>query len=401
MNQEFNHNYDVVIVGAGPAGSICAKYLAEKGVKVIVIEKKQEIGTPKRCAEGIVMKSLEKFGVSSIDRWATNKINGLSIYSPNEKRTDLKWETTVGYVLERKIFEKFLAVDAINAGAKYMVKTRAIEVLKENNKICGIKAEFMGDEFIINSKIVIAADGVDSKIARSAGIKTPNKLADYHSGFQYEMAGLKNYDNGMIQTYFGNKIAPKGYIWIFPKGDGIANVGIGIIGTESSGEARAKDYLDKFIENHPAIFEDASPVEINAGGIPVSSMTDSFVDDNFMIIGDAAQLVNPIHGGGIALAMESGKIAAEVAADALNDGDLSREKLYKYEKIWRENKGVKLQKLLRLRLAMEKLTDKDFELLSGVLSDEDINKLTEGKYKFLLKLLAKNPRTLFLLRKFI
>jgi len=393
-----NYNYDVVIVGAGPAGSICARYLAENNVKVMVVEKKQEIGTPKRCGEGIVTKS---FDFDMDERWITSDIDGLSLYSPGGKRLDVVSEVSKGHVIERKIFEKFLARDAINAGAKYMVKTRAIEVIKTDGKISGIRAEFMGDEFNINSKLVIAADGVDSKIAKSAGLNTLNKLADYHSGFQYEMAGLKNYDLNMIHTYFGSEIAPNGYLWIFPKGEGIANVGIAILGERQTTGARAKDYLDKFIENHPEIFEGASPIEINAGGVPVSSSVEAFVDDNFMIIGDAAQQVNPIHGGGISIAMNSGKLAAEVAAEALKEGDLSKEKLYKYEKIWRETTGVKMQKLMRLRKAIEKLADDDIEVLTDALSGADITRLTDGKFKFLLKLLSKNPRTLLLLRKFI
>jgi len=395
------YDYDVVIVGAGPAGSICAKYLAEKKLKVLVVEKRQEIGTPKRCAEGINYDRLKNVGLTPDPRWATSEIHGAVVFSPKGKRIDMKWEKPMGCVLERKIFEKFIAADAIKAGAKYMVKTRATEVLKENGKVSGIKAEHMGREFEIKSRLVIAADGVDSKIARSAGIKTLNKLTDYHSGFQYEMAGLKNYDETMLQIYFGNDVAPKGYVWIFPKYEGVANVGIGILGKESSDGKRARDYLDRFIEKNPEIFGDASPIEINAGGVPVSASVGTFVDDNFMIIGDAAQLVNPIHGGGISIAMNSGKIAAEVACDALKEGSPSKDKLYKYEKIWRETVGVKMQKLLRLRMALEKLSDDDLELLAGVLSGEDITKLTEGKYKFLLTLLAKNPKTVLLLKKFM
>ncbi|ODS40303.1 hypothetical protein BEH94_00320 [Candidatus Altiarchaeales archaeon WOR_SM1_SCG] len=396
-----NYNYDVVIVGAGPAGSTCARHLAENNIKVLVVEKKQEIGTPKRCAEGLNYRGLKNAGLEPDPRWATSEIQGVSLYSPGEKNIEMKWAGAMGCVLERKIFEKFLARDAINAGARYMVKTRAIEVLKENGKISGIKAEFMGKEFNINAKLVIAADGVESGIAKSAGIKTLNKLTDYISGFQYEMAGLKNYDENLLHVFFGNEVAPKGYAWIFPKGEGVANIGIGILGKESSDKNRAKDYLDKFIEKHPGIFEDASPIEINAGGVPVSSAVETFVADNFMIIGDSAQLVNPIHGGGIDIAMNSAKIAAGVAAEALKEGDLSKEKLYGYEKTWRETTGVKMQKLLRLRMVLEKLTDNDFELLADVLSGEDIVKLTVGKFKFLLKLLSKNPRTLLLLRKFI
>ncbi|PKP61352.1 MAG: digeranylgeranylglycerophospholipid reductase [Candidatus Altiarchaeales archaeon HGW-Altiarchaeales-1] len=399
MNEKYD--YDVVIVGAGPAGSICARYLAEKGVKVLVVEKRQEIGAPKRCGEGIVVESLEGFNFDPNANWITNKIHGFSIYSPNRKRVSMSWNEPKGWIVERKIFEKYLAVDAINAGARYMVKTRAIEIMKEGEKIYGVKVENMGDKFEIRSKIVIAADGVDSKIAKSAGINTVNKLSDYHSGFQYEMAGVKNCDSKQIHIYVGNTVAPKGYIWIFPKGERVANVGIVILAKESSDKRRAKDYLDKFIETHSEIFEGASPIEINAGGVPVSGAVETFVHDNFMIIGDAAQLVNPIHGGGIVLAMNSGNIAAEVASEALKEGNTSKEKLYRYEKIWRETIGVKMQKLLQIRMVIEKLSDDDFNLLGDILSGEDVTKLIGGKYKFVLNMLVKNPKAMLLLNKFM
>ena len=394
-------NYDVVVVGAGPAGSIAARDIAKGGFSVLVVEKKQEIGTPKRCAEGINYDGLKNVGIEPDPAWAKSNIKGVAVYSPKDKRIDLKWDRGMGCVLERKIFEKFLAREAIKAGARYMVKTRAKGVIKNNGRISGIIADFMGDEFTVNSRLVIAADGVDSLIAKSAGINTLNKLTDYHSGFQYEMAGLKNYDDNLLYIYFGNDVAPKGYVWIFPKGKGTANVGIGILAKESSDGKRAKDYLDEFIENHPRIFESASPVEINAGGVPVSSAVENFVSDNFMIIGDAAQQVNPIHGGGIAIAMDSAKIAAQIAHEALKDNDLSNENLKRYEEIWHNSVGVKMKKLLKLRMALEKLTDDDLELLADVLSGEDIIKLTQGKYKFFLKMLGKNPRTLLLLKKFM
>lgn len=393
-------DYDAVVVGAGPAGSIAARVLAEKGVKTLVVEKKQEIGTPKRCAEGISINGLEKIGLKPDPRWATNEINGSIVYSPSGRRVTCKF--TKGYILERKIFEKHLAMNAIRAGARYMVKTRALEVIKENEKVTGIRAEFMGEEFEINSKLLIAADGVDSKIAKSAGIDTTNKMSDYHSGFQYEMAGLNLEQRNILHVYFGCDIAPKGYIWIFPKGEDIANVGIGILASKSEEGNRAKDYLDRFIDSHGEIFRNSSPIEINAGGIPVSSSLDTFVMDGLMLVGDAAHQVNPIHGGGIAIAMKAAELCAEVGAEAIKEGNVSRERLYEYETTWKETEGAKLQKLFRMRAFLEKLEDKDFERFAEILSGEDIMKLIDAKYKFLLKIFVrKAPQVLPLARKFL
>ncbi len=416
-----NKSCDVVIVGAGPAGSIAARDIAKAGFDVLVVERKQEIGPPKRCAEGINVRGLLNVGVKPDPRWAAKGIYGAVIYFPNGKSLKIDQrkvpddvmdaiysgekkpalEPATGYVLERKIFEKHLAADAIRAGARYMVKTRALDVIKDGGKIAGITAEQMGEKFEIRSKIVVAADGVDSRIAKSAGINTTNKLSDYHSGFQYEMAGL-NIDPDVLHIFFGNSLAPKGYVWIFPKGQDVANVGIGILGSMSEDGKRAKDYLDKFIESRPEVFKNASAIEMNAGGVPVSSSIETFVADNFMIIGDAAQLVNPIHGGGIAIAMNSGALCAKAAVEALKENDTSREKLYAYEKKWRETDGVKMKKLLKLRAFLEKLTDEDMNKAADIVSGEDITKLTDGNYRFLFKtLLTKAPSLLSLAKKFL
>jgi len=384
------NEYDVIIVGAGPAGSIAARVIAKNSHRVLVLDKKQEIGTPKRCAEGLNAAGLERVGLKPDPRWVVNKVNGAAIYSPSGKSIRVAFRDFVGYVLERKIFEKHLAADAIRKGARYMVKTHATGVIKEDGFVKGVEANYMGRELKLKAKIVIAADGVDSRIARSAGIDTRNPMKDYHSGFQYEMAGVNLEEIDWLRIYFGEKIAPKGYVWIFPKGRDVANVGVGVLSTFSGDGRRAQDYLDRFIESHPEIFRNASPIEINAGGVPVGYCIDKAVDNGFMVVGDAAHQVNPIHGGGIAIAMESAKIAGEVASKALSKGDVSKETLCEYQKRWEEEFSGKIKRLLKLRTVLEKVNDDDFEMLADTLSGDDITKLTDGKYMFLLKTLAKN-----------
>ena len=159
-------------------------------------------------------------------------------------------------------------------------------------------------------------------------------------------------------------MAPKGYVWIFPKGDNVSNVGIGLLAKHSSWGHRAQDYLDRWIEDNPQYFQNASVTELNGSGIPVSSRVPEPVGDGVMLVGDAAQLVNPIHGGGIIIAMRAAMIAARVGGAALKAGDVTKPALMPYvEEYWTKDEGAVTEKLLRLRYFSENLSDKDFERL--------------------------------------
>ncbi|MBN2518137.1 MAG: NAD(P)/FAD-dependent oxidoreductase, partial [Candidatus Altiarchaeota archaeon] len=217
----------------------------------------------------------------------------------------------------------------------------------------------------------------------------------------YEMAGVSGLDMEKIQMWFGSEIAPKGYLWLFPKGDDLANVGIGILSTENE-KRSAREWLESFIYKHPEYFKEASPVEVNSGCVPVLGvMKDSFVADNLMLVGDSAQMVNPIHGGGISTNLYAAQIAGRVAAEAIKSKDTSREKLFAYEREWRETDGVRMEKLLKLRMFFEKLSDKDLDFFADILRGEDLMKMQEGKIKFLLKMLFKHPRLLNQARKYL
>jgi digeranylgeranylglycerophospholipid reductase len=395
------YDVDVAIVGAGPAGSIAARELARKNFNVLVLEKRQEIGAPKRCAEGINIIGLHAVGLEPNPKWARQEIKGAILYSPKMREVTISGGNMCGYVVERKVFEKFLATDAIKSGAKYLVKTTVTDVLKEGGKVVGVKADYMGEEITVRSKLVIAADGVDSMTAKRAGINTVNKMTDYHSGFQYEMAGV-DAEMGKLHLFFGNVIAPNGYIWIFPKGDTVANVGIGIVGARSEEGKRAKDLLDKFIKANPRFFGKASPIEVNGGGIPVAVQVKTFVGDGIMVVGDAAHQVNPIHGGGIAIAMKAAQLAAKVAAEALTEGDMSAKRLIEYDKEWFAGDGVRVNKLLKLRNFVEKLDDNELETLADIMSGDEILGLTSGNNMLMLKaIMTKAPKLLPLAKKFL
>jgi len=353
-----DYEYDAIVVGAGPAGSMTAKVMAEKGMDVLVLEKDAEIGSPKRCAEGLSMRGFERAGLKYSPKYCAQDIKGLVLWAPNGKSVRFAKDETWGYVLERKVFEKHLAKDAIKAGADYMVRTAVYDLLRDKaNRPAGVKARYLGEEVEFSAPLIIGADGTESKVGRMAGLRTVNKTMDYISGFQYEMAGCEGIDMDKIHMWFGTRITPKGYLWAFPKGDDLINIGIGIISTENAVRS-AREYLDDFIKSHPEHFKNASPVEVNAGGIPVcGKIDDPFVDDNIMLVGDSAHQVSPIHGGGMSTNLYAAQIAGRVAAEAHDKGDYSAKRLGGYEREWRETDGKKMIKHLKVRHFIESLTE--------------------------------------------
>lgn len=203
-------HYAVVVVGCGPAGLMAAKILAEKKVNVLALDKKQEIGVPVRCGEGLGMGWFNRLGLTPNPAWAVQPIEGAALWSPKGKKISIRFGKTSGYVLERRMFEKYLAREAALAGAKIIVKHHVTSCERKNGKV-ELTIKSLGEESKISANIVIAADGVDSLTARRLGLNTVNKLIDIDSGFQYEMAGIDFEDPDLISLFFGTQIAPRGY----------------------------------------------------------------------------------------------------------------------------------------------------------------------------------------------
>ena len=362
-------SYDVLVIGAGPAGSIAAKTAAEKGLDVLLIEKRQEIGDPVRCAEGVSKQYLKKH-VEIDKKWICADLKGSRIYAPDGTKIEMAEEIAggeVGYVLERKIFDRALAENAAKAGAEVRVKTRATGLIIEDGFIKGARLMHLGKEYDVHAKIVIGADGVESKVGRWAGIDTSLKPADIETCVQYLVAGI-GINQEYCEFYIGNEIAPGGYVWIFPKGEGKANVGIGILGSKiGKFKPRPVDYLNTFLEKK---FPNARIVEMIFGGVPVSGSIEKTSANGLMLIGDAARQSDPVTGGGILNAMDAGKMAGEAAFAAISAGDVSLEKLEDvYEKRWRATTGHALDLSLIVKNCFIDLTDEDLNSLAHSLKD--------------------------------
>lgn len=338
--------YDIVVVGAGPAGSIAAKTAAEKGLNVLLIEKRQEIGTPTRCGEMTINKAITSF-VNIDKKWVAAEIKWAKIYYPDGIEVlEGGGKGEVAIVLERKLFDRYLAKLAANAGASIYVKTAAIGLERKADGTVDVVLRRCGEKFSVGAKIVIGADGIESRVGKWVGIDTTLKLDEIGSAVQYLITDI-DFDPEGSYFWFGKHIAPGGYAWLFPKGKKVANIGVGI--TPAFANNNAKYYLDSFIEKN---FENCKILEVVAGGIPIKGQIETAVADNVMLAGDAASHADPLTGGGIANAMRAGFLAGLTAYEAIIKKDYSKSFLKKYDQRWKNDFG---RMLIQRKILQEKL----------------------------------------------
>ena len=389
------NEFDVIIVGAGPAGSCAAKKLAESGLSVMVYDRRAEIGNPKRCGEGLG-RSAEQFLGTVPARCVAQKIKGARLYAPNGKSVDVIVEES-GYVLDRHAFDKWLATEAAKAGAHVQANALVRSLVIENGFVRGVRGELSGEQFEARAKVVLSATGAESPLAYQAGLKTACSLNLVDTCFQYEMAniGLEKQDwTDFIHVYIGVGIAPRGYIWVFPKGNTTANVGIGIL----PGSLKPKVCLDRWVAAQGGLAK-GSVIEVNAGAVPVGGMLKEMAADGFLVCGEAAHHVNPIHGGGIKEAAVSAQLAADVIINSIKKNDVSRKSLSAFNDLWWSVRGGKMRNIEKLREVFERMTDKDFNLLADTLNPSDIAEFARGtKLAAFAGILAKNPSLALLAR---
>jgi len=339
--------YDVVVVGAGPAGSVAARVAAEHGLSVLLVEKRQEIGSPVRCAEGVGHVPLTEF-IAPDPAWISAEIRGAYYCASQDGHAeDVRFDgdERVGYVLERRVFDRVLAEQAVAAGASVAVKTPVSGLLCEDGRVSGVLVEVRGTLQEIDCAVVVGADGVESWVGRWAGLNTRLARRDSMPCAQYLLSGI-DVDPGCLQYYVGQDLAPGGYAWIFPKGDGRANVGLGVQSDWAA--APAFDYLQRFIESKPFLSQ-GSPVSLILGNAPTAIPTTPLVTHGCVLVGDAARQLDPLTGGGILNAMAAGKIAGEVIADAIAAGDVSAARLWPYEERWQAGLGKRMARNYRIK----------------------------------------------------
>ncbi len=333
MSQESPQEADVIVVGAGPAGSATACYLARAGIDVLVLEK-ATFPREKVCGDGLTpraVKALVGMGVpiGEQDGWLRNK--GLRIIGGGV-RLELPWPELSSYpgyglVRSRLDFDETLARTAQKAGARLLEGVTVTgPVLDDGGRITGVRARATGQaddiERQYRARVIVAADGNSSRLSLAMGLgKRDDRplgvaVRTYYTSPRHDDEYLESW----LDLWDGNRLLP-GYGWIFGMGDGTSNVGLGLLNTSASFKnVDYRDLLRRWLAGMPAEWgytEENRTEPVRGAALPMGFNRTPHYTRGLLLAGDAGGMVNPFNGEGIAYAMESGELAAQVIAQAL------------------------------------------------------------------------------------
>jgi digeranylgeranylglycerophospholipid reductase len=379
--------FDAIVVGAGTAGCLAAKTVAEKGLKVCLLEKKtrDEIGE-KICGDALGEHHLKFLGLEKPTGGELEaKIDGIQIFSPDEQTIfTIADKDFVGHILNRRLFGQWLLKKATGAGAVLQDNMNFRSPIIEKGAVVGVTAKNMktGKVAEMRSKVVVDATGyfgmVRKQLPADMGIDRELSNEDVEACYR-EIRQLKQETENTryCEIYLNQKASPGGYIWIFPKGSAQVNVGIGAI--MRKGYPNPKEQLYKTAFKKP-MFDDSRMLTGGSWFDPVRRPIDNMVSDGVMLVGDAASLVNPIHGGGIGPSMLSGYFAGQQISQALEKGEPTKEALWGYNKRYIDTYGKKQGTLDIFKLFLLSCSDEDlnYGMAEKLMTEDDVLKAGMG-----------------------
>lgn len=350
--------YDVLIVGAGPAGSYAAYELASSGYSVAVFEQKSAPGLDVCCTGIISAECFDSFGISP--EMILIKANTAKFFSPSGRCLRLQSEKVQVYVVDRASFDQAIARKAQAKGANYFFSSQVTDIATGKDK-ARIETLYHSSKEIFTARAVILANGFSPVLSQELGL---GKIKHFVIGSQAEIEA-KNVDE--VEVYLSQQIAPGFFAWLVPTSANKAR--IGLFSTSQAKLRLEKFLLSPFCQGR-VISQEA---KIRQKAVPLGTLPRTY-GDRILVIGDAAGQVKPTTGGGIYFGHLGSKIATEVLEEALSSDDLAATRLSCYQKQWRAKMGREIRLGYWARRAYAKLSDRQIERIFNVLDSGGLAK---------------------------
>ena len=357
-------DFDIVIVGAGPAGSSAAHEAARNGSSVALLEKESVVAETVRTSGVTWIKDAQSFGIPED---CYNPIKNYSFCSPSNTVT-ISDDVAKAAVLDVRKTYRHLAKQAQESGAKLFVDTNVTDVITdEQKKPIGVIAKSADKEIKFNAKVVIDCSGFQSVVGKMLGLVT--QWERFGAGAEYEVRA-ENVDDKTWWLMVGQKYSPAGYAWIFPVGGDIVRIGVGIGKPESNVDPTER--LNELMENKEGPIKDLgeiTKIEFHYGLIPNDGLSRKTVYDNLILVGDSAGQANPLVLEGIRYAIRFGRVAGKVASDSIKNDDTSENALRPYETDWKKAIESKINSASKVQNRWIGLSDEQWEKELDVISE--------------------------------